>query len=1135
WTSITGATGTTYQPVVADEGDELHLLVTAVNPDGTVSQASAPTAAVTATPPSNTVAPPVSGDAVRGGTLMADDGTWLGVDNSYSDQWQRSTDGGTTWTDVGGATQAAYPISAADEGSELRVRVTATNPDATVSATSVPTSRVPQSPPVSTVAPTLSGTAQRGYLLTAGPGNWGGIGNTLAYEWQRSTDSGSTWSDIDGATASVYTLTVGDEGAILRVLVTASNADGTASRPSAATGTVGASPPVDTGLPSATGIARRGSSLSGGAGTWSGTGDTLVLQWQRSADGTTWTNISGATNQLYTLEAADEGDEVRLLVTASNPDASVQAASPATVAITGAPPVNTTPPAISGTPQRTFTLNLTSGSWGGVGNVLAFQWQRSADGGSSWTDIAGATSSGYTLALADEGDNVRAVVTAVNVDGTVPAVSAATAAVAQSPPINKAVPQVTGKTALGQTLSTDGGSWTPGGATLSYQWQHGNAADGYSSISGATAASYTTVSGDVGDDMRVIVTATNPDGSASATSAPTPAVQQPPVNVTSPAAPSGTLENGYTLTPDNGTWDAAASYTYTWLRCPGSATTVTAACASISNAGGYLLTVNDVNFKIAVAVTATTVGGFTTVDSALTGIVSGQPLTDTVPPSISGNPQPPNTLYANPGTWSVPLSTANYQWERCGADGVSGCTVVAADVAHYALTGADAGHTIVLIADVTSPGRAGTAQGPPLTIEAQPLPQASVMPTVSGTPTRTHTLIADGGRWTNSPTSLAYQWERCNGAGASCAAIPGATQVSYVLTAADEGFEVTIAVTAANSAGATTALGIPTAVVGGLLPVATQSPELSSLGVQQGTPVSVSPASWRTTAGTTYTTQWMRCDAGGGSCAAIADATAFSYTPRAADVSSTLRAVITATDVDGSVASMSQLSDVVLPAAPRWKALPILSTTGGAVGDTLTITPGVWSGPAVTSDAIEVMRCTSSCVSVASGTSYTIASGDVGSVMRVRETASNAGGAAVVWSAQYVGPVGSAGAGSVVMSSGRAILRGDTGTELAVARVATSATFAADALVAPFVRGRHRRARAGGGTRRLTLRRAPGLHGTLRVWVCSVLPRSARGGGGAPPPCTRQVTLRRTARSLRLALPPTMTGRVRVVVVSRRR
>ena len=1133
WTDIAGATGTSYEPAVADEGDVLRLVVTASNPDATVSADSAPTAIVTATAPSNTVTPTLSGAAVRGGTLLASDGTWLGVGNAYSDQWQRSTDGGASWTDVGGATSGSYPVGVADEGSELRILITATNADGTATAASAPTAVVPSSPPVDQTAPTLSGTAARGHLLTATAGTWSGIGNSLAYQWQRSTDGGATWLDIDGATSDSYTLAIGDEGALIRAQVTASNPDGTAVAVTPATPAVAASPPANTVQPSVTGIARRGNTLSSTTGAWSGTGNTLTLQWQRSADGgSTWSNIAGATGPLYTLQVADEGDPIRLLVIAANPDGSASAASPVTVPVATDPPVDTAVPQITGAAKRTETLTTSSGTWSGAGDSLSYQWQRSADGGSTWTSIAGATEVAYTLGIGDEGDVVRAVVTATNPDGSVVASSAPTAAVAPAPPVATAAPQVLGVPALGRTLSTDGGGWSPSGPTLAYQWQRGDAADGYSDIAGATSADYTAVAADVGYDLRVVVTATNPDGSAVATSAPTATIEQPPVNITAPAAPAGTLMNGYTLTPSDGTWNEASTFSYTWLRCPGTATTVTASCAPISSASAYTLSVSDIGYEIAVTVTATSAGGATSVDSALTGVVTGQPLTDTIPPSISGNPQPPNTLYANPGSWSVTLSTATYQWERCNADGVTGCAIVAADTSHYTLTGADDGHTLVLIADVTSPGRAGTAQSAPLTVEPQPLPQPTVLPTVSGVPIRTHTLAASGGSWTNDPTTLGYQWERCSASGTACAAIPGATAVTYQLTAADEGFEITVAVTAGNSSGANTAQATPTAIVTGLLPVATGAPQLSALGVQQGTPVSVTQGSWQTTAGTAYATQWQRCDATGGSCVAISGASGSSYTPAAADVGSTLRALVTATDVDGSTASASQTSDVVLPAAPRWTTLPVLSATGGAVGDTITVTPGTWSGPAVSSDAIQMMRCTSSCAPIASGTAYTIQNSDVGAVLRVRETASNAGGATVVWSAAYVGPVGSAGAGSVVMITGRAIVRGDTGTALAIAQVSAGASASPD-LVARHRGGgtgaRHRyeaRRQARAGLRTVTVRRARNLRGVLRVWVCPV---AAAGRGQAPPACTRQLTLR--GRWLKITLPAAMTGRVRVVVV----
>ena len=82
----------------------------------------------------------------------------------------------------------------------MRLLVTATNPDGAVAATSTPTATVPSAPPVNTGRPTITGTARRGVVLTGTSGTWSGIGNAWAYQWQRSSDDGTTWQSIAGAT-----------------------------------------------------------------------------------------------------------------------------------------------------------------------------------------------------------------------------------------------------------------------------------------------------------------------------------------------------------------------------------------------------------------------------------------------------------------------------------------------------------------------------------------------------------------------------------------------------------------------------------------------------------------------------------------------------------------------------------------------------------------------------------------------------------------------------------------------------------------------------------------------------------------------------------------------------------------------
>jgi hypothetical protein len=1138
WTAIAGATAPSYTLTVADEGDDVRLLVSATNPDGSVGQASAPSAPVTAAPPVETAPPTVTGIPQRTATLGSTLGTWTGVGDAYTFQWQRSADSGATWTNIAGATSATYAVGVGDETCELRLVVTAFNADATVSAASAATAAVPSAPPVNTTAPVITGTAQRGDTLIATTGTWGGIGDTTSQQWQRSSDSGVTWTAIPGATGTSYALTVADEGDEIRIVVTATNPDATVNAASAASAAVTASLPADSTAPTVAGTPQRGSALTLAPGTWTGNGVTFSDQWQRSGDGgTTWTAIAGATGTAYTPVVGDEGDQLRVLVTGTDPDGSATAPSAALATVTSSPPQVAIAPTLSGAAQRLSTLTATGGTWAGVGNTYADQWQRSPDGGATWTDIAGATASTYASAVADEGDTVRVVVTATNPDGTASAASAASGVVQSAPPVNTTPPAITGIPKLGAILSAGPGAWSPAGDTYDYTWQRGDPADGYQPIAGATGPTYALAAADVGESVEVTVTATNADGAVSATSPATATVTQPPHDTIAPTVPSGTPMQGSVLTADDGTWDSTVTFIDAWLRCPATATVVTPSCVHVGSGQTYTPGAQDVGSSLAVTVTASSPGGSSSATSPLTAIVAGQPLTDLTPPNISGNPQPPQVLSAGPGTWSVPLVTATYDWERCDPDGVSNCTQVAARASQYTLSAADDGHTIVLVANVTSPGRAATAQSAPLTVEDQPLPQVTVLPAITGTTTRTYALSATNGSWTNSPTAVTYQWQRCDATGHNCQNIAGATDTRYTLVAADEGFTITVTVTAANSTGSATAAATPTAAVAPLPPSVTRAPSLSAAAVQQGVAVSVAGAAWNATADTTYATSWERCDAGGGSCQVIAGATSAAYMPVGADVGHTLIAVITATNPDGSVPAATGASQVVLPASPRWHDLPVLSAAGGVVGTPLSITPGVWTGPVVTSDTTEVMRCTSTCVAVSSAGTYTILPADVGAILRLRETASNAGGTAVVWSAQYVGPVQSASAAAAVLLDGDAVLRNANGTALAVAQMSSGDAVAAHAVLAArgsrFGAGNGSAAGSGGAAgagaaRVITVRRARGVRGRLRAWACA----TTGGGAAGPPPCTRQLSLGSVGR---LTLPDAMTGRVRVVVVRQRR
>jgi hypothetical protein len=113
--------------------------------------------------------------------------------------------------------------------------------------------------------------------------------------------------------------------------------------------------------------------------------------------------------------------------------------------------------------------------------------------------------------------------TAVVVLAATAAVADNGAAVAQAPPRNESPPTISGTPQEGNTLTANEGRWsgqpTP---TFAFSWRRCDRNGGRcSAISGATSRTYNVGRVDVGNTLRVRVTATNRDGSRTATSVPT--------------------------------------------------------------------------------------------------------------------------------------------------------------------------------------------------------------------------------------------------------------------------------------------------------------------------------------------------------------------------------------------------------------------------------------------------------------------------------------------------------------------------------------------------------------------------------------------------------------------------------------
>jgi len=301
------------------------------------------------------------------------------------------------------------------------------------------------------------------------------------------------------------------------------------------------------------------------------------------------------------------------------------------------PPSNSSPPTISGTPRDALTLTSTNGTWSGALNTFTRQWQRCDGAGGSCVAISGATQTSYVLTADDVGFTIRVRVTASSLLGSNSASSSQTAIVAPAPPVNQALPSLSGMTRDTQTLSVSAGAWsgTPP-LSFSYRWRRCDAAGaGCADIALQTATTYILTSADVGKTIRAVVTATNAAGSVFATSQATSVVAaDPPANTVLPAV-SGAFEEGRDLTIDRGTWTGTPplAYAYQWQRC-----SAVGGCSAIAGATAtsYTLVAGDVGLRVAVDVSATNGGGSIVARSTQTELIAaGKPFVRSAP-SISG-------------------------------------------------------------------------------------------------------------------------------------------------------------------------------------------------------------------------------------------------------------------------------------------------------------------------------------------------------------------------------------------------------------------------------------------------------------------------------------------------------------------
>jgi hypothetical protein len=395
--NVAGATSSSYTTpatVASDNGATFDVVVT--NAAGSVTSAPA-TLTVTVNGAPAITAQPVSQSVIAGNSVSF---TAAASGNpAPTVQWQVSTDGGTTFSNVGGATSTTLTFTAVagQNGNQYRAVFTNTVGNATTTAATL---TVNFAPTVTTNPANQSVTAGNNVSFTAAAS-----GNPApTVQWQVSTDGGATFSNVGGATSTTLTFTAvaGQNGNQYRAVFT--NTVGNATT-TAATLTVNTLPSVTTNPSDQTVTAGANASFTAAA-----TGNPVpTVQWQVSTDvGATFNNVTGATSTTLTFTTAfsQNGYEYRAVFT-NILGTAMTAASTLTV---NTPPVVTTNP-VDQTVTAGASVSFTAAASGSPAPTV--QWQVSTDVGVTFNNVVGAisTSLTFTTAASQSGYKYRAVFT----------------------------------------------------------------------------------------------------------------------------------------------------------------------------------------------------------------------------------------------------------------------------------------------------------------------------------------------------------------------------------------------------------------------------------------------------------------------------------------------------------------------------------------------------------------------------------------------------------------------------------------------------------------------------------------------------------------------------------------------------
>ena len=515
-------TGTTSVECTAVDG---HENTAKASFNVTVNSASCAASPAIGTQPSNqTVTEPASASfTIKEGAVPANCA-------AATIQWELSTNGGTSFTPITGATSATYtinPTHASESGDQLRAVLTNAHGKTTSTAATltVNAAACAASPAIETQPSNQTVTEPAAASFTIKEGTVPANCAAATIQWEVSTNGGTSFSPITGATSATYTINpthASETGDELRAVLT--NAHGKTTS-TVATLTVNAaacaaSPAIGTQPSDQTVTEPASASFNVKEGTVPANCAAATIQWELSTNGgTTFSPITGATSATYAINpthTSESGDQLRAVLTNAHGKTTSTSATLIVnaLACAASPAIETQPSNVTVAEPSEASFKVKEGSVPANCATAGVQWELSTNGGTSFTPITGATSATYTIDpthASESGDELRAVLTNAHgkTTSTAATLTVNAAACAASPAIGTQPSDQTVTEPASASFKVTEGTVTASCSAATVQWELStNGGTSFTPVTGATGATYTispTHASETGDELRAVL------------------------------------------------------------------------------------------------------------------------------------------------------------------------------------------------------------------------------------------------------------------------------------------------------------------------------------------------------------------------------------------------------------------------------------------------------------------------------------------------------------------------------------------------------------------------------------------------------------------------------------------------------